>query len=126
MKALYQNYKHHHHRLLQLLLKSRKRKDKIETVAEMLKKVGECQSATDQKLIELEEKRFKIEEKQMEREAQIRREREFQLRMIQMLVGGPSPYPNQPPVPYPASFGNSSTISPPPSHFYEEQDDEQY
>ena len=63
----------------------------------------------------------------MEREVQIRREeREFQLPMIQMLVGGPSLYPNQPPVPFPASFGNSSTIPPPASHFYEQQDDEQY
>ena len=77
---------------------SRKRKDKAEnTVAEMLQKVVECQSATEQKLMELEEKRFKLEEKQMEREIQLRREeREFQLRMMQMLVGRPSFYTDQP------------------------------
>ena len=92
---------------------SRKRKDKAEnTVAEMLQKVVECQSATEQKLMELEEK-------QMEREIQLRREeREFQLRMMQMLVGRPSFYTDQPPMPYQASppipflFGSS----PPPHH----------
>ena len=83
--------------------------------------VAECQSATDQKLLELEEKRLKLEEQQIEREVQLRREeREFQLRMMQMLVARPSfyppmPYSNRPPMPYP-----------PPSDFYKGQNiDEQ-
>lgn len=99
--------------------RSRKRKEKAEnSVAEMLHKVTEYQFATEQKLLELEEKRFKLEEKQMEREAQLRREeREFQLRMMEMLVRRPTFYPNQPSMPYQASppvpfpFGNSSTIT---------------
>ena len=85
-----------------VVIKSRKRKHKAEsTVAEMLQMVAECQSATDQKLLELEEKRLKLEEQQIEREVQLRQEeREFQLRMMQMLVARPSFYPNEPPMPY--------------------------
>lgn len=109
--------------------RSRKRKEKAEnSVAEMLQKVTEYQFATDQKLLELEEKRFKLEEKQMEREAQLRREeREFQLRMMEMLVRRPTFYPNQPSMPYQASppvpfpFGNSSTIHPQ-ADFYEDEE----
>ena len=45
-----------------VIKKPRKRKDKAEsTVAEMFQKVAECQSATEQKLMELEEKRFKLD-----------------------------------------------------------------
>ena len=112
--------------------RSRKRKEKAEnSVAEMLQKVTEYQFATEQKLLELEEKRFKLEEKQMEREVQLRREeREFQLRMMEMLVRRPTFYPNQPSMPYQASppvpfpFGNSSAIHPQ-ADFYEEQDEKQ-
>ena len=68
-------------------IKSRKRKKAESTAAEMLQMVAECQSATDQKLLELEAKWLKLEEQQIEREIQLRREeREFQLRMMQMLV----------------------------------------
>ena len=38
-------------------------------------------------MMELEEKRLKMEERQMEREAQLRREeREFQMRMVQLMM----------------------------------------
>ena len=86
-----------------VVIKSRKRKHKAaSTVTGMLQMVAECQSATDQKLLELEEKRLKLKEQQIEREVQLRREeREFQLRMMQMLVARPSLYPNQPPMPCP-------------------------
>ena len=108
-----------------VVIKSRKRKHKAEsTVAEMLQMVAECQSATDQKLLEVEEKRLKLEEQQIEREVQLRREeREFQLRMMQMLVARPSFYPNEPPMPY---SNRPPMPYPPPSDFYKGQNiDEQ-
>jgi len=38
-------------------------------------------------MMELEEKRLKMEERQMEREAQLRREeREFQMQMVQLMM----------------------------------------
>ena len=53
--------------------KSIKRNKKAEnSVAKMLQKVTEYQFAIEQKLLELKEKRFKLEEKQMKRKAQLR------------------------------------------------------
>ena len=64
---------------------TRKRKhskiEKVESVTgELITKLTDVQQSSDRLMIELEEKRLKLEEKQMEREAQLRREeRDFQL-----------------------------------------------
>ena len=76
-----------------VLQQPRKRKrskiEKIESVTgELINKFIEVQQNSDRLMIELEEKRLKFEERQMEKEAQQRREeREFQLRMMQMMMG---------------------------------------
>ena len=70
----------------------RKRKcskmEKMEsTTGELITKLIDAKQRGDQLLVELEEKRLKFEEKQMEKEAQQRcEEREFQMRMMQMMM----------------------------------------
>ena len=55
----------------------------------LVDKVLEASKASELKLMELEEKRMKLEEKQLEREdSQRKEEREFQMRMFQMLMMG--------------------------------------
>ena len=69
---------------------------------ELITKLTDVQQSSDRLMIELEEKRLKLEEKQMEREAQLRREeRDFQLQMMRMMMGqfwgappGPPPHMN--------------------------------
>ena len=60
-------------------------------------------------MVELEEKRMKMEERQMEREAQQRREdREFQMQMMGMMMG-PGMHHFSPPS-NPASLGHPSSM----------------
>ena len=67
---------------------NRKRKrSKFDMTGEMLDKLIGMQEKSDKMLMELEMKRARLEEKQMEMDAQMRREeREFQLQMINMLT----------------------------------------
>lgn len=52
-------------------------------MSELMQRLLDAQSASDARLVELEDKQLKMEERQVEREAQLRREeRDFQLRMI--------------------------------------------
>ena len=61
-------------------------------------------------MVELEEKRMKMEEMQMEREAQQRREdREFQMQMMRMMMMGPGMHHFSPPS-NPASLGHPSSM----------------
>ena len=64
--------------------------DKVEVMMhDLVDKVLEASKASELKLMELEEKRMKLEEKQLEREdSQRKEEREFQMRMFQMLMMG--------------------------------------
>ena len=56
--------------------------------AELIDKLVEAQQSSDRLTIELEEKRLKFERRQMDKEAQQwHEEREFQLRMMQMVMG---------------------------------------
>ena len=56
---------------------------------DLVDKVLEASKASELKVMELEEKRMKLEEKQLEREESQRKEdREFQMRMFQMLMMG--------------------------------------
>ena len=58
--------------------------------------VVKAQKMSDDRLLDLEEKRMEMEERQLEREAQQRREdRRFMLDMMSMMMGhqtSPSPY----------------------------------
>ena len=63
------------------------------TMKEMVVKVVEAQKASDKMFLELEEKRMKMEEAQQERDMRNRREeREFQMRLFQMMCGAGVPY----------------------------------
>ena len=67
--------------------RKRKRNKPENVVGDLLQKVLDAQNSSDLKMMELEEKRLKMEERQMEREAQLRREeREFQMRMVQLMM----------------------------------------
>ena len=78
---------------MQQSLQQRKRKrseaDQIDSATgDLAIKVIEMQHENDQRLIELEEKRMQFGEKQLEKEAhQQREEREFQLWMMQVMMG---------------------------------------
>ena len=83
--------------------KSRKRKrGKQEGTNALLEKMVKLQENSDKMLYMLEEKRAKMEERQMELDAQLRREeREFQLQMVQMLTQQNTPrHLPPPPVPH--------------------------
>ena len=83
--------------------KSRKRKQgKQEGTNALLEKMVKLQENSDKMLYMLEEKRAKMEERQMELDAQLRREeREFQLQMVQMLTQqNTSRHLPPPPVPH--------------------------
>ena len=59
---------------------------------DIVDKLLSMQAKTDQMMIEIEEKRLRREEKQREHELQIRHEeREFQMRLIQILMMEPGP-----------------------------------
>ena len=54
----------------------------------MMQKMLKALEESDRHLVELEERRLEYEERQLERELQQRREeREFQLRLLQLVVG---------------------------------------
>jgi len=66
------------------------------------------QAKSDKVMVELEEKRLRLEERQMERDAQMRREeREYHLQMMQMFTHFSVPHHGPPPPHYPpfSSFG---------------------
>ena len=90
-----------------VLLRHRKRQrskaDKVDScTTEMITKLVKVQEQSDQRLIELEERRIAFEEHQLEKEAQQRKEeREFQLRMIQLMMGQGYTQPH----PSPSRFG---------------------
>lgn len=73
-------------------LTSRKRKRSAAKpdngIIEMINSVMKAQSKSDERMLELEEKRLQMEERQFEREAQQRRDdREFQLQMMRLMMG---------------------------------------
>lgn len=75
--------------------KKRGRDDRMEKIMSgIVDKVMKSQEESDRKFLALEEKRIRLEEHQMEREERMKREeREFQLRMMSMLMGGSRPTP---------------------------------
>ena len=75
-------------------LKARKRKrSKVDNVIDgVAQQLLQAVEKSDQRMIELEEKRMKLEERQMERELQAKREeRDFQMKLMQMMMSS-SPY----------------------------------
>ena len=73
----------------QLRKRKRSKMEKMESITEeLITKLIDGQQRGDQLLVELEEKCLKFEEKEMEKEAQQRREeREFQMWKMQMMMG---------------------------------------
>ena len=68
--------------------RKRSKGDKNDTsTSELISKLLKVQEESDRRLIQLEEKRLECEERQLEKEAQQRKEREFQLRMMQLMMG---------------------------------------
>ena len=82
--------------------KSRKRKrGRNEATNELLEKMITMQKSSDQMMMSLEEKRMKMEERQIELDAQMRREeRQFQLQMMQMLMQQNMAHSVPPPIPH--------------------------
>ena len=83
--------------------KSRKcKRGKLEGTNALLEKMVKLQENSDKMLCMLEEKRAKMEERQMELDAQLRREeREFQIQMLQILTQQNTPrHLPPPPVPH--------------------------
>ena len=71
-------------------------------VIDLLEQVITVQSKSDERMAEVEEKRLRMEERQMEREAlQRRKERAFQMKMMMMMMMGPGMHPLPPPPPPP-------------------------
>ena len=55
---------------------------------ELISKLLKVQEESDKRLLQFEEKRLEFEQRQIEKEAQQRKEeREFQLRMMQLMMG---------------------------------------
>ena len=70
--------------------KKRKRQLEVmqDTMKGLIKEVVDAQKASDKMYVELEEKRLKMEEAQLERESKMRRDdQEFQMRVLQMITG---------------------------------------
>jgi len=91
--------------------KGKKRKlGKREATNELLDKMIDLQAKSDKLMVELEEKRLRLEERQMERDAQMRREeREYHLQMMQMFTHFSVPHHGPPPPHYSSPF---STFGP--------------
>ena len=69
-------------------------------VIDLLEQVMSAQNKSKERMIELEEKRLRMEEWQMEKEAlQRREEREFQMQMMRMMMAGLGMHPLSPPPP---------------------------
>ena len=63
--------------------------------ADIVDKLTSMQAKSDQMIFELEEKWLRSEEKQREQERQMRQEeREFQMKLIQMMMMGPTCTPS--------------------------------
>ena len=90
--------------------KPRKRKlGKREATNEHMEKMIEMQEKSDKLMMTLEEKRMKMEERQMELDAQMHREeRDFQLKMMQILshASHPGPPPLTPHYPTYSNFSH--------------------
>lgn len=76
--------------------RKRSKGEKVDTsTAELVSKLIKVQEESDEWLMKLEEKRLEFEERQLEKEAQQRKEeRQFQLRMMKLVMGqglGPPP-----------------------------------
>lgn len=70
--------------------KKRKRQLEVmqDTMKGLIKEVVDAQKASDKMYVELEEKRLKMEEAQLERESKMRRDdQEFQMQVLQMITG---------------------------------------
>lgn len=69
--------------------KKKRKAEKVEAIMhDLLDKVVESNKASELRLIELEEKRMKLEEQQLEREDRRQHEeREFQMQLLQMFMG---------------------------------------
>ena len=93
------------------------REERMEkTMNVVIDKVMKRQRESDDKFVELEFKRMKMEERLMEMENERRKEdREFQVRMFSMMHQGPLPFPHMAPPHYSAprdySSGGSSSSS---------------
>ena len=87
--------------------RKRSKGDKSDTsTTELISKLLKVQEESDKRLLQLEEKRLEYEERQIEKEAQQRREeREFQLRMMQLMMGQGCGHP-QPQYHPPGPFGD--------------------
>ena len=85
--------------------KKRGREDRLQTIMSgIVTKILDSQVQSDERYLELEEKRMRLEQKNKEREERMRKdEMDFQLRMMSMLVQSQNfgyPYPT----PYTGSF----------------------
>ena len=97
--------------------KSKKQKlGKREFTNELLDKMITAQENSDKLLLSLEEKRMKTEERQMEIDAQLRREEmnfQFQIMQMAMLQGTPHAEPPPPPhYQFHSTFNNYSDFDP--------------
>lgn len=93
--------------------KSKKRKlGKREATNELLEKMITAQENSDKLLLTLEEKRIKMEERQVEIDAQMcREERKFKLQMMQMMMMRQDP-PPPPHFPMHSSFNFNAEFDP--------------
>ena len=98
--------------------KKRGREERLDKImGGIVDKILTSQAESDRKFLELEEKRLRLEEREKEREEKMRREeREFQLKLMSMLVQAPIPSSYQPqymqtPSVYPsANYSTNSCI----------------
>ena len=91
-----------------------KRRDSV--VSDLLEQMITIQTKSEERMIDLEEKRMKMEERMLEKEAQQRREdREFQMQMMRMMMGPVQfpPFNQRYPSPSPVPSSDQSTSSPP-------------
>ena len=82
----------------------KRKKSKYDVTGDLLDKFISMQEKSDKMMMELENKRAKMEERQMELEAQMRRdEQNFQLQMMNVLTrGNVNPHPSSFQLPYPS------------------------
>ena len=100
------------HQQLNSKSKLKRKRSKSEASKALLEKMVKLQENSDKMMFMLEEKRANMEERQIELDAQLRREeRDFQLQIMQMMMRQnvphhPPPIPHHPPPvpPYHSSF----------------------
>ena len=89
----------------QLDSKSKLKRSKSEASKALLEKMVKLQENSDKMMFMLEEKRANMEERQIELDAQLRREeRDFQLQIMQMMMRQNVPHHPPPVPPYHSSF----------------------